>query len=68
MKSPDAADRALEILRNRVDGLGVSEPVLEREGTDGIVIQLPGLTDIKARQGCDPFNGPVGISFSFQFA
>jgi len=43
----DAADRALEILRNRVDGLGVSEPVLEREGTDGIVIQLPGLTDIK---------------------
>ncbi len=42
-----AADRALEILRNRVDGLGVSEPVLEREGTDGIVIQLPGLSDIK---------------------
>ena len=50
-KSPaeisDAADRALEILRNRVDGLGVSEPVLEREGPTGIVIQLPGLTDIK---------------------
>jgi protein-export membrane protein SecD len=43
----DAADRAMEILRNRIDGLGVSEPVLEREGTDGIVIQLPGLTDIK---------------------
>ncbi|HET9870660.1 MAG TPA: protein translocase subunit SecD [bacterium] len=43
----DAADRALEILRNRVDGLGVSEPVLEREGPAGIVIQLPGLTDIK---------------------
>ena len=50
-KSPaeisDAADRALEILRNRVDGLGVSEPVLEREGPTGIVIQLPGLSDIK---------------------
>lgn len=43
----DAADRALEILRNRVDGLGVTEPVLEREGVSGIVIQLPGLTDIK---------------------
>ncbi len=43
----EAADRAMEILRNRIDGLGVSEPVLEREGTDGIVIQLPGLTDIK---------------------
>jgi preprotein translocase subunit SecD len=43
----DAADRAMEILRNRIDGLGVSEPVLEREGPKGIVIQLPGLTDIK---------------------
>lgn len=43
----EAADRALEILRNRIDGLGVSEPVLEREGNDGIVIQLPGLTDVK---------------------
>ncbi len=43
----DAADRALEILRNRVDGLGVTEPVLEREGLSGIVIQLPGLTDVK---------------------
>lgn len=43
----EAADRALEILRNRIDGLGVSEPVLEREGTSDIVIQLPGLSDIK---------------------
>ncbi len=43
----DAADRAMEILRNRIDGLGVSEPVLERDGTDGIIIQLPGLTDVK---------------------
>ena len=43
----DAADRALEILRNRIDGLGVTEPVLAREGASGIVIQLPGLSDPK---------------------
>ncbi|HJT24189.1 MAG TPA: protein translocase subunit SecD, partial [bacterium] len=43
----DAADRALEILRNRVDGLGVTEPICEREGQYGIVIQLPGFTDVK---------------------
>ena len=43
----DAADRALEILRNRVDGLGVTEPVCERQGLYGIVIQLPGFTDVK---------------------
>ncbi len=47
----DAADRALEILRNRVDGLGVTEPVLEREGLSGIVIQLPGLTDVQRARG-----------------
>jgi preprotein translocase subunit SecD len=43
----EAADRALEILRNRVDGLGIGEAVLAREGSTGIVIQLPGVTDIK---------------------
>jgi preprotein translocase subunit SecD len=46
----DAADRAIEIIRNRVDGLGVSEPVLQREGESGIVIQLPGFSDIKHAQ------------------
>jgi protein-export membrane protein SecD len=46
-----AADRALEILRNRIDALGVTEPVLERQGPAGIIIQLPGLTDVgRARE------------------
>ncbi len=38
-----AVDRALEILRGRIDTLGVAEPVLVREGEDRIVVQLPGL-------------------------
>lgn len=42
-----AVDRALEILRNRIDQFGVAEPVLIREGDDRIVIQLPGLKDEK---------------------
>lgn len=46
----DAADRALEIIRNRVDGLGVAEPVLQREGESGIVVQLPGFSDVKHAQ------------------
>jgi preprotein translocase subunit SecD len=46
----EAADRALEILRNRIDGLGVTEPLLQREGEGGIVVQLPGLTDYKRAQ------------------
>lgn len=40
-----AVDRAMEILRGRIDQFGVAEPVLIREGVDRIVIQLPGLKD-----------------------
>lgn len=32
-------------LKNRVNELGVAEPVVQREGTDRIVIQLPGIQD-----------------------
>jgi preprotein translocase subunit SecD len=41
----EAVDRALEILRNRVDSLGVAEPILQREGDRYVVVQLPGLKD-----------------------
>ncbi len=41
----DAVDRALEILRNRIDEFGVKEPIVQVQGVDGIVIQLPGMTD-----------------------
>jgi len=41
----EARDRAIEILRNRVDGLGVSEPLITREGEQWIVVQLPGISD-----------------------
>lgn len=43
----DAADRALEVLRNRIDALGVTEPLIQREGETGIVVQLPGVTDVR---------------------
>ncbi|RZT84411.1 protein translocase subunit secF /protein translocase subunit secD [Pseudonocardia sediminis] len=40
-----ATDRTLEVLRGRVDALGVAEPTLTRSGTDRIVVELPGLQD-----------------------
>lgn len=40
-----ATERALEIIRNRIDQFGVSEVSIQRQGTDEIVIQLPGITD-----------------------
>ncbi|HXK45419.1 MAG TPA: protein translocase subunit SecD, partial [bacterium] len=41
----DVTQRALEIIRNRVDGLGVSEPVIQKEGTNRIIVDLPGVKD-----------------------
>lgn len=41
----DAADRALEVIRNRIDEFGVREPSIQRQGEDEIVVQLPGVTD-----------------------
>src|SRR3989338_10315213 len=37
--------QAIEIIRKRVDKFGVSEPVIQAQGKDRIVIQLPGLDD-----------------------
>lgn len=44
----DAVDRALEIIRNRVDQFGVSEPYITRQGEKWIVVQLPGLKNPQA--------------------
>ena len=41
----DAVDRALEIIRNRIDEFGVKEPIVQGQGVDQIVVQLPGMTD-----------------------
>jgi SecD/SecF fusion protein len=41
----DVLDRALEIVRNRVDQFGVSEPTIQKEGSKRIIVQLPGLQD-----------------------
>ncbi|GAA2062929.1 protein translocase subunit SecD [Streptomyces albiaxialis] len=40
-----ATDRALEVLRQRVDALGVAEPSLARSGENRIVVELPGVQD-----------------------
>ncbi len=40
-----AIDRALVVLRKRIDEFGVSEPLIQKVGSDRIVVELPGLTD-----------------------
>ena len=41
----DAPQRALEIIRNRIDQFGVLEPNIQLQGEKRILIQLPGVTD-----------------------
>ncbi|MEK7385531.1 MAG: protein translocase subunit SecD [candidate division NC10 bacterium] len=41
----DAVRQGLETIRNRVDQFGVAEPTIARQGTDRILIQLPGVQD-----------------------
>ena len=41
----DAVDQALETLRNRIDQFGVSEPVIQRQGENRLLIQLPGIKE-----------------------
>jgi len=38
-------NQSLEVLRNRIDQFGVTEPVLVRQGSEQIVVQLPGIQD-----------------------
>jgi preprotein translocase subunit SecD len=40
-----AVDQSLETIRNRIDQFGVSEPIIQRQGQTGILIQLPGIQD-----------------------
>ncbi|HZQ66709.1 MAG TPA: protein translocase subunit SecD [Gaiellaceae bacterium] len=40
-------DRSVSIMRNRVDKLGVSEPEIRKQGSDQIVIELPGVKNPK---------------------
>ncbi|HXJ35798.1 MAG TPA: protein translocase subunit SecD [Candidatus Eisenbacteria bacterium] len=38
-------DQALQVIRNRIDQFGVTEPTVLAQGTDEIVVQLPGIQD-----------------------
>jgi len=42
---PEAIDRALKVVRNRIDQLGVAETDVRKVGTDRITVELPGVTD-----------------------
>src|SRR6202011_1663845 len=42
--TPEMQEQAVEVIRKRVDEFGVSEPVITKQGTDHILVQIPGLS------------------------
>ncbi|MDR0303238.1 MAG: protein translocase subunit SecD [Chitinispirillales bacterium] len=43
----DLLDRAYTIVENRINGLGLTEPNIQKQGRDRLIVELPGLTDEK---------------------
>ncbi len=41
----EAIDRALKVVRQRIDEFGVSEPVVQKAGDNRIIVELPGIDD-----------------------
>lgn len=44
-EADDAVNRVLEILRNRIDQFGVSEPTIQKQGNRRIIVELAGIQD-----------------------
>lgn len=49
-ESEDVLNRSLEILRNRVDQYGLSEPIISKSGTNRVIAELAGLDAEAARR------------------
>lgn len=57
----EATDRTVEVLRGRIDALGVAEPTIARSGDDRIVVELPGLRD--PRKAADVLGRTAQLTF-----
>ena len=46
----EAIDRALKVVRTRIDEFGVAEPLVQKAGNDRIIVELPGIDDPRRAQ------------------
>jgi preprotein translocase subunit SecD len=59
----DAVDRALQIIRTRVDELGVAEPTIQKVGEERIIIELPGATEEDQQRAKDVIQRSAFLAF-----
>ncbi|MER7696053.1 MULTISPECIES: protein translocase subunit SecD [unclassified Streptomyces] len=57
----ETTDRTVEVLRQRIDSLGVSEPTLTRSGEDRIIVELPDVQD--PRQAAEVIGRTAQLTF-----
>lgn len=57
----ESTDRALSVIRGRVDALGVAEPTLARSGSNRIIVELPGIQD--PRKAAEVIGKTAQLSF-----
>jgi protein-export membrane protein SecD len=59
----EAIDRALQVLRTRIDELGVAEPVVQKVGEERIVVELPGATQDDQRRAREVIQRSAFLEF-----
>ena len=45
LEAEDSINRIIEIIQNRVDQFGVSEPTIQKQGSDRVIVELAGIQD-----------------------
>lgn len=63
-KIKQAQEQALEIIRNRVDALGIAEPAIYPEKHDRVVVQIPGLKEEDRRRAENLIKSAAFLEFS----
>ena len=62
-KITDARDQAIEVIRNRIDALGLAEPSIYPDGDSRIVVQLPGMEAKDRERASDLIRRPAYLTF-----
>jgi SecD/SecF fusion protein len=63
--TPAMLDQAREVIRKRVDSMGTSEPVIAPQGTDRILVQIPGMNTAKLQEAREQLYRPAKLDFKF---
>ena len=61
---PDTMDKVREIVQRRVDGLGVSEPVIQKSGENRLIVELAGIKN--AQEAIDLIGTTAKLEFKIK--